>query len=63
MAYVDLNPIRAKMTNTPEESDYTSVQKRLTYAKDGKQQKNCSALQACRAKLCQKGYRLNLNRP
>ena len=39
MVYVDLNPIRAEMANTPEDSDYTSVQKRLTYAKDGKQTK------------------------
>ena len=30
MAYVDLNPIRAAMAKTPEESDYTSIQERLT---------------------------------
>ncbi len=29
LAYVDLNPVRAKMADTPEGSDYTSVQLRI----------------------------------
>ncbi len=29
MAYVDLNPIRAGMSDTPEQSDYTSIQQRI----------------------------------
>lgn len=32
MAYVDLNPIRAKLTETPETSDYTAIQQRAKRA-------------------------------
>jgi len=32
LAYVDLNPVRAAMADTPEESDYTSVQRRIRRA-------------------------------
>ena len=34
MAYVDLNPIRAALTKTPEQSDYTSIQERIYYPED-----------------------------
>jgi hypothetical protein len=37
MAYVDLNPIRAKMETTPETSKHTSIFQRIEAIKDSKQ--------------------------
>jgi hypothetical protein len=38
MAYVDLNPIRAKMAKTPETSAHTSIQKRTEAIQQHKRQ-------------------------
>ena len=42
MAYVDLNPVRAAMAKTPEQSDHTSIQHRIRHWQKQSQQQNIS---------------------
>lgn len=46
MAYVDLNPVRAGMAETPEESDYTSIQQKIIEQDPGVADRDQSSIEA-----------------
>ena len=50
MAYVDLNPIRANIAETPETSDYTSIKKRIEAVGKGRIPKQLARFQALETK-------------
>ncbi|CAG9000408.1 MAG: hypothetical protein CENE_02403 [Candidatus Celerinatantimonas neptuna] len=60
MAYVDLNPVRAAISQTPETSDFTSVKKRVETAKQQKSQpKQLYPFVGNPVRLCPKDCHLN----
>ena len=58
--YCDLNPIRAQMADTPETSDYTSIQKRIEAAKEGTIPENLLRFQGSEIKQQEAGLTCSL---
>ncbi|SBT18846.1 hypothetical protein MGA5115_03007 [Marinomonas gallaica] len=59
MVYVDLNPVRSKMTDTPERPDQTSIRKGYTALSKTSNLKYCPHLLATHEKINPKVYPLN----